>query len=237
MEGRSPLETAARRGGSIQLVGQNPRANFNPLLTIGDSVSEPLRLSHADRAWVEGRLRELMQAVGLPEHFAQRYPHQLSGGQLQRAAIARALSSDPRFIVYDEAVSALDASIQTVILRLIRDTQEKLRYSALFISHDLHAVRRVSHRIAVLYRGTLFHVVDIEALDERIAHPYTLALRDASRDGALKLKDDLVTYNGTIGCPLYSRCPLASDRCRTERPELRTLGAQLTACHNAEQLL
>ena len=156
---------------------------------------------------------------------------------MQRAAIARALSSEPRFIVYDEAVSALDASIQTLVLQLVRDTQHRLSYSGLFISHDLDAVRRVSHRIAVLYRGMLFHVVTAAALGARIAHPYTLALRDASREGGLKLRDGGAADGGLAGCPLHVRCPLASDRCRAQRPELRSLNGQLTACHTAEHLL
>ena len=179
---------------------------------------------------------EMLEQVGLQPVLAKRYPHELSGGQRQRVAVARALITHPKFVVFDEAVSALDVSVQAQILNLIRELQARAGFAALFISHDLAAVRYVADRIAVMYAGDIVEAATADMLYGRGLHPYTRGLQVAS---------DLIEEEGSRladaseevareGCPLAPRCPIASDRCGTEHPVLRPVGKTLVSCHHAE---
>jgi oligopeptide/dipeptide ABC transporter ATP-binding protein len=225
--------------GQLSVVLQQPEWALNPRLRVATSVAEPLtiqgRLTSAERL---AEVRRTLERVGLDVSFATRYPHELSGGQRQRVAIARALITEPRFIVFDEAVSALDVSVQTQVLNLIKDLQAEHNFAALFISHDLAATRYVSHRMAVMYAGELMEIGPADLFYAKPQHPYSralsvsIALEDAD---AFKLKgtgDDV----SPVGCPLNLRCPWSIDRCRDDKPVLRHLGEGSTACHRAEEV-
>jgi oligopeptide/dipeptide ABC transporter ATP-binding protein len=176
----------------------------------------------------------MLEMVGIEASMATRFPHELSGGQRQRAAIARALIARPRLVVFDEAVSALDVSAQAQVLNLIKETQAEQRYAALFISHDLAAVRYVADRLAVMYLGAIVAEADAATFYGRPKHPYAVALMEREDDRlALGPPDGLAR---PTGCALAGRCPYAVDRCTTEAPSLRSVGSQLTACHRAEEL-
>ncbi len=225
--------------GKLSVVLQNPDWALNPRMTVGSAVSEPLvivrRISGKER---RGEAKRALEMVGLAASFADRYPHELSGGQRQRVAIARALITEPRFIVFDEAVSALDVSVQTQVLNLILDLQHQHEFAALFISHDLAATRYVSHRMAVMYAGALMEIGPTELFYENPQHPYSRALSisiDGERHKNFALRGVGEEVAG-IGCPLALRCPWSIDRCRGETPELRPLGTGITACHRAEEM-
>jgi ABC-type glutathione transport system ATPase component len=229
------------RPGFRQLVGQSPRWALNPQLRVWRSVAEPLAIAHTPRAARRTTAEEMLQAVGLPREFGNRHPHQLSGGQLQRAAIARALVSKPGLVVFDEAVSALDVSVQVQTINLIKDLQIKLGFAALFISHDLPAIRYAAEEIAVLYHGMLMHVAPSAAFYDRVYHPYSLALQAAgTNDRTVSLREDPPDPEQSAasdsGCPLAGRCPFAIALCNAQRPELRKIHGQDTACHRAEEL-
>lgn len=178
-EGR-PFEHSLRREGALSVVFQHPEWALNPRLRCGTSIAEPLRIQQAgDRSERERKVAAMLAEVGLDAELAARYPGELSGGQRQRMAIARALVTRPRFIVFDEAVSALDVSVQSQILNLIRSLQREHRFAALFISHDLAATRYVAHRIAVMRRGELVEVAPARAFYTRPEHPYSRVLHDS----------------------------------------------------------
>lgn len=228
--------------GFQQLVGQNPRWSLNPRLRIWRAVAEPLVIAKVPRQTRRSVAIRMLQDVGLAPELADRFPHQLSGGQLQRAAIARALVSKPELVVFDEAVSALDVSVQVQTINTIRDTQAKFGFSAVFISHDMASVRYAAHEVAVLYRGMLMHTAPSEAFYKRPYHPYSLALQSAHEGtDALSLRTAGAVGSESkdgehTGCPLVGRCRFEIDRCRVERPVLRALHDQQTACHRAEEL-
>lgn len=221
------------------IVLQQPEWALNPRLLVGTSVSEPLDVigagSHAER---KRRVAEMLERVGLDRSFASRYPHELSGGQRQRVAIARALITQPRFVVLDEAVSALDVSVQTQVLNLIKKLQVAQRFSALFISHDMAATRYVSNRIAVMYAGEIVEIAPSATFYDKPQHPYSraLLLSLSSHERAqfeLKVANDLTA---TDGCPLSHRCAWADDICRSEKPAIRQLHDGVAACHRAEEV-
>jgi dipeptide transport system ATP-binding protein len=229
---------------SVQIVFQNPYGSLNPRKKVGAILEEPLaintKMSKTDR---QAAARDAMAKVGLrPEHY-HRYPHMFSGGQRQRIAIARALMLRPKLVVADEPVSALDVSIQAQVLNLLRDLQEELGLSYLFISHDLGVVRHVADEVMVMYLGRSVEQGPRDAVFERPLHPYTQALL-ASTPGIEKkrarqvLKGELPSpLNPPQGCAFHTRCPHATDRCRTERPALRPVSQQRVACHYAETFL
>jgi peptide/nickel transport system ATP-binding protein/oligopeptide transport system ATP-binding protein len=225
----------------MQIIFQDPFGALNPRHSVGRILAEPLVVQGVGgRAARTARVAELLALVGLPAAAAGLYPHEFSGGQRQRIAIARALALNPRLIVADEAVSALDVSIQSQIINLIADLRRRLGLAILFISHDLSVIRHVSDRIAVMYLGRVVELGPTEAIMAHPQHPYTQALLSAiprvgaPREGRIVLQGDLPDpANPPAGCAFHSRCACAFARCRTERPALKPLAAAGTevACH------
>jgi oligopeptide/dipeptide ABC transporter ATP-binding protein len=228
---------------NIRMVFQDPFASLNPRRTIGDSVAEAGDINGAfkGRADRTKQVVDSLVAVGLDPSMATRYPHELSGGQRQRVGIARAILPVPAIVVADEPVSALDVSVQAQVLNLLMDLRERLGLSMIFISHDIGVIGYVSHRVAVMYMGRIVETADTKAILEHPAHPYTRALMAAvpRPDPAMRIAGAMPTseppsqFNRAAGCAYAPRCPLATDRCRTEAPELRRLGDTIVACHNA----
>ena len=224
--------------GKSQVVLQNPEWSLNPRLRVETSIAEPLAVLRAgNRTERRARVHSMLDHLGLESSLASRFPHELSGGQLQRMAIARALITFPRFVVFDEAVSALDVSVQTQILNLIKTTQVDRAFAALFISHDLAAVRYVADSIAVMYAGEIVELAPSHRFYARPRHPYGRALQLSIMEGneAFQLKGEPGPIPST-GCPLSPRCPMAIQRCRIEKPDLRLVDNELVACHRAEEV-
>jgi len=227
----------------MQLVFQNQLGALNPRLTIGAQIREPLDIHETgDPDKRQDVVLEMLEAVSLPEHLLERYPHQLSGGQQQRVVIARALINSPKLVVCDESVSALDVSVQAQVVNLLADLQKKLGLTYLFITHDLSVVRHISSRIAVMYLGRIVELADSDTLMENPMHPYTRALISAvpvpdprARASRATIKGEPPNpFNPPSGCAFNARCPHAEPKCRTTRPELRALGKlHLVACHYA----
>ena len=224
----------------IQVVFQDPYSSLNPWLMVRDIVGEPLKNFGHSRDQIDQRVAELMRIVGLPPEYMSRYPHAFSGGQRQRIGIARALAVSPKLVVCDEAVSALDVSIQAQILNLLADIQAQFGLTLLFISHNLGVVRHVSHRIAVMYLGRLVELASEEVLFERPLHPYTAALIAAVPEPDPATRGRLAVLPGEIpsplnpppGCPFNTRCPRVEARCRAELPEFREVEAgRWVRCH------
>jgi len=227
----------------VQVIFQDPYSSLNPRIRVGDIVGESLRVYRRTSGPGETgqRVAQLLEQVGLLPDMASRYPHQLSGGQRQRVGIARALAMDPRFIVCDEAVSALDVSIQGQIINLLDELQQKQHLAYLFIAHDLAVVRHLAHRVVVMYLGHVMEVADRDTLYADPLHPYTLALIDAApvpdpvreRDRAARpLRGEIPSaLNPPAGCVFHTRCPRADAQCRIETPALREIRPQhFAAC-------
>ncbi|MDR6887589.1 dipeptide transport system ATP-binding protein [Variovorax sp. 3319] len=227
---------------AVQLVFQNPYGSLNPRKKISTVLEDPLAintsLGKAERA---AKARDMLARVGLRPEYANRYPHMFSGGQRQRIAIARALMLEPRLLVADEPVSALDVSIQAQVLNLLADLQAELGLAYLFISHDLGVVRHIAHDVLVMYLGHAVEQGPKARIFARPLHPYTQALL-ASTPGLssqrIVLKGELPSpLNPPTGCVFSTRCPHVTQRCRDERPLLRALDERLVACHYAEKFL
>ncbi|MFY7959433.1 MAG: ABC transporter ATP-binding protein [Elsteraceae bacterium] len=234
----------AQRRRDMQIVFQDPFGALNPRHKVSTLIGEPLAVHGIkDRP---ARIQELLSLVGLPADAAQRFPHEFSGGQRQRIAIARALALNPKLLIADEPVSALDVSIQSQIINLIADLRARLGLSMIFISHDLSVVRHVSDRIAVMYFGRIVEIAPAADLFDAPAHPYSQALVSAvplpdptRRKTRILLEGELPDpANPPPGCAFQSRCPAAMDRCRTERPTLAqrqtAQGSRAFACHLGE---
>ncbi|GGA91185.1 ABC transporter ATP-binding protein [Ornithinibacillus halotolerans] len=229
----------------MQIVFQDPYASLNPKLKIGEIVGEPLRVNKAgSSAERKDKVESLLERVGLETHYYSKYPHEFSGGQRQRIGIARALTINPKFVVCDEPVSALDVSVQSQVVNLLQDLQEEYQLTYMFISHDLSVVRHISDRVAVMYLGKIVELGDTKDIYENPAHPYTRALlsaipvpnpREQRQRERIILKGDLPSpINPPKGCRFSTRCPLATDLCREVEPELESkVNKQLVACHYA----
>ncbi len=227
----------------MQMVFQDPFASLNPRKTVNQIVSMPLRLHGASEDDASERVRDLLDRVGLAPEHARRYPHEFSGGQRQRIGIARALALEPKLVVLDEPVSALDVSVQAQIVNLLEDLQEDLGLAYLFVAHDLSVVRHVSDRIAVMYLGKLMELSPAEALYKKPIHPYTSALLGAipipdprenrERERIIVSGEPPNPIDPPAGCVFHPRCPRATDVCRTEEPPLTAYAeGHLAACHH-----
>lgn len=226
----------------MQLIFQDPYASLDPRMNVGEIISEPLRAYKIYRSEkeLEQRVRELMDKVGIRPEFYHRYPHQFSGGQRQRVGIARALALNPKLIVCDEPVSALDVSIQAQILNLLHDLQQELGLTYLFISHDLSVVRYISNRVCVMFLGKVCEIRDTDSLYANPCHPYTKFLLDSTpQPDPNRRKEDRALLTGEIpspinppsGCRFHPRCPFAQEICKTQEPELKPCTGGMCACH------
>ncbi len=230
---------------SVQMIFQDPYSSLNPRWRVRDIVAEPIRelkLREGEAA-INARVDELLRVVGLSPKDGTKFPHEFSGGQRQRISIARALGGEPTFLVCDEPTSALDVSVQAQILNLMRDLQDRLGLTYLFISHDLSVVRHMSDRIAVMYLGRIVEDAPTEALFDEPLHPYTRLLLDTipnleapkrARDAAAGEVPSPI--DPPSGCTFHPRCPLANARCKAERPAILSVGdGRRVACHAVEE--
>lgn len=227
--------------GDLQVIFQDPFASLNPRQTVKQILNEAMAIQEVvpKKERLE-RMQELLSYVGLPPESLNRYPHEFSGGQRQRIGIARALAVDPRLIICDEAVSALDVSIQAQILNLLKKLQRQFGLTFLFISHDLSVVRHISDRVMVMYLGKVVEIAEKKSLFDQSFHPYTQALLSSIPVPNPKLNRDRVILKGDIpspidppkGCRFHTRCPFVMDRCKTEEPELREVkDNHFVSCH------
>jgi peptide/nickel transport system ATP-binding protein len=228
----------------MQMIFQDPYASLNPRWRVRDIIAEPIRAFGLlpDRAAQEARVAELLTQVGLSPLDGHKFPHEFSGGQRQRISIARALSSNPEFLVCDEPTSALDVSVQAQILNLMKELQSRMGLTYLFISHNLAVVRQVSDQIGVMYLGRIAELAPAESLFRRPRHPYTRALMEAIPDldmtGRVRIPvggEVPSPITPPTGCAFHPRCPLAGPRCKAERPELKPAGDAMVACHAVEE--
>jgi oligopeptide transport system ATP-binding protein len=236
----------------IQVIFQDPYSSLNPRMKVGEIIAEPIMVHGVERDGTRrtARVRELLSVCGLDPKFADRYPHEMSGGQRQRVGIARALALEPEFIVCDEAVSALDVSIQAQVINLLEDLREKFGLTYLFIAHDLSVVRHISDRVGVMYLGKMVEIGDEDQIYSRPTHPYTQALLSAVPvpDPTLRNTREQIVLTGDVpspanppsGCRFHTRCFKAQDICSVEEPLLIMhpdgSSAHRSACHFAEAM-
>ena len=227
----------------VQMIFQDPYASLNARMTVGEIIREPMDIHnlYGSRQEREERVSQLLETVGLKPDHIRRYPHEFSGGQRQRISIARTLALDPKFIVCDEPISALDVSIQAQIINLLEKIQDEMNISYLFIAHDLGAVKHISQRIGAMYLGSLVEIGESESLYRNPLHPYTKALLSAipipdpqvmRKRAALDLDGEIPSpLNVPSGCPFRTRCPKAMPVCAEVKPELQNVGTSQVACH------
>ncbi|MDV3293541.1 MAG: ATP-binding cassette domain-containing protein [Nitrososphaerales archaeon] len=232
---------------NMQMVFQNPYGSLDPRMTVFDIISEPFIIHrNIPRSEWSDRVYKLLRMVGLEEYHAERYPHEFSGGQRQRISVARALATDPKFIVADEPVSSLDVSVRAQVLNLLEELQRTMGISFLYISHDLSSVRQISQHVAVMYLGEIFESAPTDRIFEKPLNPYSIALLSAVPvpDPARKINRIILPgdvpspVNPPGGCRFHPRCPYATDVCKTTKPALRELEPDhWVACHHAEKFL
>ncbi len=245
--GQSELRKSRRH---MQMIFQDPYASLNPRMTVGNIIGEPLEIHNiGDAKSRKDRVKELLKIVGLNPYFINRYPHEFSGGQRQRIGVARALATNPDFIVADEPISALDVSIQAQVVNLLDDLKDDLGLTYLFIAHDLSMIRYISDRVAVMYLGKIVELSDKDTVFDHSLHPYTQALLSAIPipDPEKEEKRQRLILEGGVpspanppsGCNFHPRCSYATDICSQTDPEFRNLGTDsrphFVACHHAEQ--
>ncbi len=228
----------------FQMIFQDPYASLNPRWRVGKIIAEPM-ISHGittGKAAIKARVDELLTQVGLSPLDSEKYPHEFSGGQRQRISIARALSSNPEFLVCDEPTSALDVSVQAQILNLMKDLQREFGLTYLFISHNLAVVSHISTRVGVMYLGRIVEIADTKQIFARPLHPYTQMLQSAIPDLQMTGRDRTPVAGEVpnpltppTGCTFHPRCPHANDRCKTERPELIEVDGGQVACHGVQE--
>ena len=231
----------------VQMIFQDPYASLNPRMTVGEIIKEPMEIhgilnSAKER---EERAAELLKTVGLKPDHIRRYPHEFSGGQRQRISIARTLALNPKFIICDEPISALDVSIQAQIINLLQEIQQEMGISYLFVAHDLSMVNYISHRIGVMYLGHLVEVGEADELYGNPIHPSTKALLSAipipdpdvaKARSRIRLEGELPTpINPPAGCPFAGRCPYADEQCRKELPPMEDFGGHMAACWHVKE--
>jgi len=224
-----------------QIIFQDPSASLNPRRTVKEILMEPFEIHGVPEGInVEDRIHELLQLVGLDTYHLSRYPHELSGGQKQRIGIARAIALNPKIIICDEAVSALDVSVQAQVLNLLQELKEKLGLTYFFISHNLNVVYQVSDRVGVMYLGRMVEIADYDQLYEKRFHPYTEALLSAIPQVDPDVRTERIHLEGEVpspsdppsGCHFHTRCPKACDRCKVESPVLKEIEpGHFVACH------
>ena len=228
---------------SMQIIFQDPYSSLNPRKSVAEIIATPLKVNHIckDRASLQKRVRELMDTVGLAERLYDAYPHELDGGRRQRICIARALAINPKFIVCDEPVSALDVSIQAQILNLLMDLQDEMGLTYMFITHDLSVVKYISDRIGVMYLGTMVELADSQEIFDNPVHPYTEALLGAIPTTENEEKRELQVLEGDIpspvnppkGCKFHTRCAYCTDICKHVVPEWEEIAPNhFVACHH-----
>ncbi len=229
----------------LQMIFQDPYSSLNPRMMVGDIIAEPLKVNGVPAAERNARVLELLDLVQMPAVARTRFPHAFSGGQRQRIGIARALALNPRLVVADEPVSALDVSVQAQIINLLLDLQDRLNLSMLFVAHDLSVVRHVSDRVAVMYVGRIVEIAPTDALYREPRHPYTETLLAAvpapdplRRGRQMKASGEVADPSRPPpGCAFHPRCPYAQDRCGAERPQLTEVApGRWTACHRAHEI-
>ena len=231
----------------IQMIFQDPFSSLNPRMTLLDTIGEPLLLNNIgskdDR---EQRVAELLDMVGLRPEYMRRFPHAFSGGQRQRIGIARALALNPKLVVADEPVSALDVSVQAQVLNLLADLQQELGLTYLFVAHDLSVVKHISDRVAVMYVGKLVEMAPTDELFSTPKHPYTAALLSAVPEPDPRTKSDRIVLQGEVanpadppsGCYFHPRCAYATEQCKSETPLLQEVSSgHYVSCHRAEELM
>ncbi len=237
-------EELRRMRRNMQIIFQDPYASLNPRLTVGDIIGEPLEVHRVEKSKKkrQERVQELLRRVGLNPYFINRYPHEFSGGQRQRIGVARALALQPKFIICDEPISALDVSIQAQVVNLLEKLQDEFGLTYLFIAHDLSMVRYISDRTAVMYLGKIVELAEREELYSHPLHPYTQALLSAvpvpdpvveqTRQRIILTGDVPSPANPPSGCNFHPRCPVAQQVCREEEPEWREVSpSHWVACH------
>ena len=227
----------------LQMIFQDPYSSINPRKRIFDIIAEPLKIRREGSSEISRLVSETSELVGLRPEILRSYPHMLSGGQRQRVGIARALVTNPKLIVCDEPVSALDVSVQAQVLNLLLDLQQKKNLSYLFISHDLGVVRFLAHRVAVMYLGEIVETASRDDIFKNPLHPYTQLLLQSTPSLKHKIEAEITKavdlpspLNPPKGCSFHTRCLHQTEICHREKPNLRKLNSSLVACHHAEQI-
>jgi oligopeptide/dipeptide ABC transporter ATP-binding protein len=245
-EGKSVMDLDKKQMRAIrrdmQIIFQDPYASLNPRMTVADIVGEPLDIHNLAKNKKERneKVREILENVGLGAEYMHRYPHEFSGGQRQRIGVARALAVDPKLIIADEPVSALDVSVQAQVVNLLQDLQKEFGLTYLFIAHDLSVVKHISDRVAVMYLGKIVELTDKKELFKNPIHPYTQSLLSAIPEADPKKKKDRIILEGDVpspvdppsGCRFHPRCPKAFEPCSVKEPEFKEYGdGHFAACH------